>query len=34
VLPKEEEALRPYVFYFHNCLLSVGLVADVGGNLA
>lgn len=34
VLPKEEEALRPYVFYFNNYFVSAGLVAYVGGNLA
>jgi len=34
VLPKEEEALRPYDFYFNNFFMSVGLVADAGENLA
>lgn len=34
VLPKEEEALRPYVFYFNNYFARAGIVADAGGNLA
>jgi len=34
VLPKEEEALKPYVFYFNNYFVSASLVADAGGNLA
>ena len=34
MLPEEEEALRPYVFYFNNCFVSAGLVANAGGNLA
>ena len=34
VLPKEEEALRPYVFYFNNCLMSAALVVDTRGNLS
>lgn len=34
VLPKEEKAQKPYVFYFNNWLVSVGLVADAGRTLA
>ena len=34
VLPKEEKAHKPYDFYFYNCLVSAGLVSDVGENLA
>jgi len=34
VLPKEEEAQNPYDFYFNNCFVSAGLVADAGENLA
>ena len=34
MLPKEEEALRPYVFHFNNCFVSAGFVADARENLA
>ena len=34
VFPKEEEALRPYVFYFNNCFVSVGFVADAVGTIS
>jgi len=34
VFPKEEEALRPYIFYFNNYFVGAGLVANDGGNLA
>ena len=34
MLPKEEEAWRPYVFNFNNFFVSAGFVADAGGNLA
>lgn len=34
MLPKEEEALRPYVFHFNNCFVSGGFVVDAGENLA
>ena len=34
LLPKEEKTQKPYVFYFKNCFVSAGLVADAGGILA
>lgn len=34
VLLKEEKAEKPYDFYFNNCFVSAGLVADAGENLA
>ena len=30
LLPKENKALKPYVFYFNKCFANAGLVADVG----
>ena len=33
MLPKEEEALKPYVFYFNNCFVSASFVADAWENL-
>ena len=33
MFPEERKALRPYGFYFNNCFVNVGFVADVGENL-
>ena len=34
LLPKEDKAQKPYVFYFNKCFMSASFVADVGGDLA
>ena len=33
MLPEERAALKPYGFYFNNCFVNVGFVADAGENL-
>lgn len=33
LLPKENEAQKPYVFNFDKCFVKAGLVADAGENL-
>ena len=33
LLPKEDKAQNPYVFYFNKCFVSAGLVADAGRDL-
>ena len=33
MLPKKEEALRPYIFYSNNCFVSTGLTEEAGENL-
>ena len=33
MLLAEEEALKPYVFYFNNCFVSTFFIADAGKNL-
>ena len=33
MLPEEKEALRPYIFYFNNCFVSIGFIANAGENL-
>jgi len=33
LLPKENEAQKPYVFYFNKCFVNAGLIADAGENL-
>ena len=32
MLLDEKEALRPYVYYFNNCFVSIGFIVDAGGN--
>ena len=34
LLPKENKALKPYVFYFNKCFVNVGLVAYARENFA
>lgn len=34
LLPKENKAQQPYVFYFNKCFMNAGLVEDAGGDLA
>ena len=33
MLAEERKALRPYGFYFNNCFVNAGFVADAGENL-
>ena len=33
MLLEKKEALRPYVFYFNNCFVSTGFIADARENL-
>jgi len=34
LLPKEDKARKPCVFYFNKCFVNADLVADARGNLA
>ena len=33
MLPADKEALKPYVFYFNNCVVSTVVIADAGEDL-
>ena len=33
MFPEEKKAMRPYVFYFNNCFVSIGFIADAGEDL-